>query len=215
MSKSAYPFVVDMSKEMFKKWDKYWTIGSNLLAVACVLDPRCKLHVVEYYFKMMHLEECPRSSSSASSSTISDTRAGLQNFLSDMRSAEPNKTEMEQYLCDALDDTRLDAQFDCLMWWKVKSTKYPIMARLARDILAIPISTVASESTFSTTDRILSPIRSSLNDDSLEALVCAHDWLRASVIETDGVFGDVLWSTDEPLIYDDTITIGGGSDEVV
>ncbi|GAU34710.1 hypothetical protein TSUD_29520 [Trifolium subterraneum] len=40
--------------------------------------------------------------------------------------------------------------FDLLNWWKVNSTKYPILGQMARDILAIPLSTVASESAFST-----------------------------------------------------------------
>ncbi|KAJ3697710.1 hypothetical protein LUZ61_001415 [Rhynchospora tenuis] len=240
-----YFFKVDAP---YKKpaWDveTRWNSTYLMLQLALQLKEainRCKLHVVEYYFKMLHPEECSRfienlktclnqlfkeysdaynksihnqpksssanigSSSSSSSSMITDTRAGLQNFLSDKRTAEPNKTEIEHYLSDALDDTRLDAQFDCLAWWKLKSPKYPILAGLARDILAVPISTVASESTFSTAGRVLNPIRSSLNDESLEALICAQDWLRASVIETGGVFGDVLWSSDEPLPSDDTI----------
>jgi Domain of unknown function (DUF4413) len=33
---------------MFAKWDKYWTSGNTLLVIACVLDSRCKLVVVEY-----------------------------------------------------------------------------------------------------------------------------------------------------------------------
>jgi hAT family C-terminal dimerisation region len=56
-------------------------------------------------------------------------------------------------------------------------------AKLTKDILAVPISTVASESTFSTSGRILSPVRSSLNDESIEALICAQDWLRACVTD--------------------------------
>jgi hAT family C-terminal dimerisation region len=48
-------------------------------------------------------------------------------------------------------------------------------------ILAVPISTVASESTFSTSGRILNPVRNSQSNESIEALVCGHDWLRASV----------------------------------
>lgn len=51
MACSPYPFIVDMSKPMLEKWDKYWNEGNALLAIACVLDPRCKLAVVEYYFK--------------------------------------------------------------------------------------------------------------------------------------------------------------------
>ncbi|KAJ4771400.1 Zinc finger BED domain-containing protein DAYSLEEPER [Rhynchospora pubera] len=237
MSTSPYAFIVNMSHEMLKKWDKYWKAGNVALAIACVLDPRCKLDVVEYYFKMLHPDECPRfmdnlracltqlfkeyfdahskdtqnqaststtSSAQMRSSDISDTRAGLQSFLSGKRNVDPTKTELEEYLSDALDGTSLDVDFDILAWWKLKAPKYPIMARLTRDILAVPISTVASESTFSTAGRTLSPTRSSLNDESLEALICAQDWLKASVTESGGSFGDVVWSS-EPSESDDTI----------
>jgi hypothetical protein len=56
-----------------------------------------------------------------------------------------------------------------------------MLAKMARDVLVVPISTVASESTFSTAGRTLSPVRSSLNDESLQALICGQDWLRASI----------------------------------
>ncbi|KAJ3685134.1 hypothetical protein LUZ61_014298 [Rhynchospora tenuis] len=144
-------------------------------------------------------------STSTSSSDISDTRAGLQNFLSGKRNAEPTKTELEEYIFDGLDGTSLDADFDILAWWKLKAHKYPIMARLTRDILAVPISTVASESCFSTAGRILSPTRSSLNDESLEALICAQNWLSASVVESGGLFGDVICPSVEDVSTDDTI----------
>jgi Domain of unknown function (DUF4413) len=32
-----------MGKEMFAKWERYWTNGNTLLAIACVLYPKCKL----------------------------------------------------------------------------------------------------------------------------------------------------------------------------
>lgn len=59
-------------------------------------------------------------------------------------------------------------------------------ARLARDVLAIPISTVASESAFSTSGRILDDFRTSLTPFMLEALVCGQDWLRRELIEEFG-----------------------------
>ena len=52
---------------------------------------------------------------------------------------------------------------------------------MARDLLAIPISTVASESVFSTSGRVLDSYRSSLGDKTIECLVCAQDWLRISL----------------------------------
>jgi len=55
------------------------------------------------------------------------------------------------------------------------------MQKIARDFLAIPISIVASESSFSTSGRILTPHRSKLRSDTLEALMCVQDWLWSDV----------------------------------
>lgn len=49
---------------------------------------------------------------------------------------------------------------------------------MARDVLAVPISTVASESAFSTSGRVLDSFRSSLTPKIIEALICTSDWLR-------------------------------------
>ncbi|KAJ1703103.1 hypothetical protein LUZ63_002882 [Rhynchospora breviuscula] len=157
MCSSPYPFIVQMGAEMHVKFDKYWTLGNSLLAIACVLDPRCKLAVVEYYMKQ---------------------------------------------LCGDLDEASLDEEFDILAWWKLKTPKYPVLSRLTRDILAVPISIVASESAFSTSGRVLSTVRSSLNDESIEALICAQDWLRASISKNGHKYGDLLWAIDEGSITD-------------
>ena len=47
--------------------------------------------------------------------------------------------------------------FDILGWWKSNGLKYPTLQRIAKDILAIYVTTVVSESTFSTSGRLLSP----------------------------------------------------------
>ena len=49
---------------------------------------------------------------------------------------------------------------------------------MARDILAIPISTVAFESAFSTSGHILDAFRNSLSPKTVEALVCSQNWLK-------------------------------------
>jgi hypothetical protein len=52
---------------------------------------------------------------------------------------------------------------------------------MARDILAIPVSTVASESAFSTGGRVIETFRSSLKQEMTEALICAQQWLKPSI----------------------------------
>ncbi|XP_031120883.1 zinc finger BED domain-containing protein RICESLEEPER 2-like [Ipomoea triloba] len=86
------------------------------------------------------------------------------------------KTELEVYLSEAIIEE--DGEFDLLKWWKVNAGRFPVLSKMARDILVVPISTVASESTFSTSGRVLDAFRSSLTPKIVEALVCAQDWLR-------------------------------------
>jgi hypothetical protein len=68
--------------------------------------------------------------------------------------------------------------FDILGWWKLEGTRYPTLRQIARDILVIPIITVASESAFSTSGRVLSEHHSLLTPKMLEALMCGQSWLH-------------------------------------
>ena len=66
----------------------------------------------------------------------------------------------------------------------MNSANYPILSSITTDVIAIPMSNVASESAFSTGDRILDQYRSSSTPNMVEALVLLHNWLRSSL------FGD-------------------------
>jgi hypothetical protein len=88
-----------------------------------------------------------------------------------------NKSEIDQYLME--DVEKPNVNFDILNWWKVNSSKFPVLAKIVRIVLAIPITTVASESAISTGGRVLDPFRSSLAPKTVEALVCAQNWLRS------------------------------------
>jgi hypothetical protein len=87
-----------------------------------------------------------------------------------------HKSELDKYLPEDCEDP--DEKLDVITWWKLNASRYPIIAHMARDVLAIPISTVASESAFSTGGRILDDFRSSLTPFMVEAIVCSQDWLR-------------------------------------
>jgi hypothetical protein len=94
---------------------------------------------------------------------------------------ENNSKCMSEVDCYFLDGCEASTnEFDILLWWKVNAPKYPILAEIARDILVIPISTIASESGFSNGGRILDPFKSSLSPLTVEALVCTQDWLKSN-----------------------------------
>lgn len=53
--------------------------------------------------------------------------------------------EFEKYLADPLHPRSNTEPFDVLVWWKENESKYPSVSPMARDILAIPVTSVASE----------------------------------------------------------------------
>lgn len=58
-----------------------------------------------------------------------------------------------------------------LDWWRKKQLEYPLLAALARRVLAIPSSQAQSERMFSTAGLTVTPTRSRLLDENVELLV--------------------------------------------
>lgn len=209
--KSPYEEIKMMASSMIEKFEKYWSEIHGILAVASVLDPRFKMKLVEYYFPMIfgnevsHLEVekirklCHKllneykirhgssgnvnqfSNQIETSTSISkkDRLAQFDLFVSNTTNTDSTKSELDIFLDEPLLPRSND--FDILAWWNANSTKYPSLQKVARDVLAIPVSTVASESAFSTSGRFVSPHRNRLHPNTLEALMCARDWLWADI----------------------------------
>ncbi|KAI3850037.1 hypothetical protein MKX03_024912 [Papaver bracteatum] len=93
------------------------------------------------------------------------------------------RTELELYLEEKREPrtSPTGVHFEILGWWKTNSTRYHVLSHMTRDILAIPVSFVASESAFSTGRRVIDPYRSSLLPKTVEALICTQSWLRTPV----------------------------------
>ncbi|CAN6581511.1 unnamed protein product [Malus baccata var. baccata] len=67
--------------------------------------------------------------------------------------------------------------FNLLDCWKGNCAQYPTLSKVAKDVLALPSSTVASENAFSLGGRVVDLFRTSLTPKTVEALVCTSDWL--------------------------------------
>ncbi|KAA0058833.1 transposase [Cucumis melo var. makuwa] len=94
---------------------------------------------------------------------------------------EQGSSEIDIYLLEA--NIRTEGDFDILQWWKMNSDRFEVLGRMARDILAILVSTIASESAFSTGGRVVDSSRCSLAPKIVEALICTQNWLNSDPID--------------------------------
>lgn len=69
---------------------------------------------------------------------------------------------------------------DILSYWKKPSYTWLFSIYMVREVLGIPITTVASESAFTLWSRVLTPYRNRLLPRNVQALVCTRNWLRGS-----------------------------------
>ncbi|KAK6120922.1 hypothetical protein DH2020_045336 [Rehmannia glutinosa] len=110
----------------------------------------------------------------------------------------PMKSELDIYLEEGVfrcQDGEVTSEFDALAWWKSHELKFNILSKLARDVLAIPISTVASEATFSAGTRVLDPYRAKLSSEMV-VLICGADWVR----QLHGIMKPIMAHEDEEQI---------------
>ncbi|MDV3176317.1 MAG: hAT family dimerization domain-containing protein [Sweet potato little leaf phytoplasma] len=100
-----------------------------------------------------------------------------QFYAAQSSSQQALKSELDKYLKEDLEPF-VNPAFNILKWWSVNSARFPVVSQMARDVLAIPISTVSSESAFSTGGRVLNDYRSSMSPAMVECLICLQDWIR-------------------------------------
>ncbi|KAH7672190.1 Tam3-transposase (Ac family) protein [Dioscorea alata] len=108
-------------------------------------------------------------------------RSEFGEFIKQKNTLQPMKNELEIYLQEDVVrfGVETDTKIDVLDWWKVNVVKFPILSKMAHDILSVPVTTVASESAFSAGGRVLDKYRSTLAPKTVDALVCTSDWLKA------------------------------------
>ncbi|KAL2943949.1 putative AC transposase, partial [Bienertia sinuspersici] len=84
------------------------------------------------------------------------------------------KSDLDMYLEEPL--VPHTTNIDILYHWKTNSGRFSILCLMAKDVLAISISAVASKPAFSTGGRVLDCYRSSLKPSTVEAVICLKDW---------------------------------------
>ena len=65
--------------------------------------------------------------------------------------------------------------FNILRWWKTNAHRYPILARVATNILAILITIVTSDQLLA----LVVEYHNKLHSSTFEVLMCCQSWLQA------------------------------------
>jgi hypothetical protein len=184
--------------QMKKKFLKYWKLSYLKMCIPIILDPRCKCKFLEYNlkddieidgpkyfsivkrkFKEMYNAYSTEENADTNAPNEQETQlssghdpwASWAQHVGAQQRQRTKQNELDIYLKDQL--VSPDVSIDILEWWKTNSLKYPTISRMARDVLAIPASTVASESAFSTGSRVISDYRSRLSSETVNARLLA------------------------------------------
>ncbi|GJU11136.1 zinc finger BED domain-containing protein RICESLEEPER 2-like protein [Tanacetum coccineum] len=88
-------------------------------------------------------------------------------------------------------------------FWKEKETMFPVLSRMAMDIISVQASSVASESALSTSGRVLSIRRTRLNLESLEMCMCLKNHLDAKERKQDKYHLEIPLDFEEDVFDDE------------
>ena len=79
--------------------------------------------------------------------------------------------ELDKYLAMPRPDPK---ELDTLMWWRNSSTSLPLLSKLARKLLCIPVTSASSERVFSVAGGIVTNQRHNLDPENMHMLVFCH-----------------------------------------
>ena len=198
---SEYVYVRAMANRMKGKIDEYWGEASLALGISVVLNPYFKVDIIEYGYRQIHgsdadlhlsrfrydltcayhkyakdiSNQVPSSSAMAdvgrcTSSDISFKEWRKGKYERNMVHSQWN--ELDQYL--QLPPENLDKDGNVLAWWQDNARNFPILGKMARDFLAIPVSTVISKSS---EVMKMASVHDGVRPEIAEALICGKDWL--------------------------------------
>ncbi|XP_075665238.1 zinc finger BED domain-containing protein RICESLEEPER 2-like [Castanea sativa] len=168
LCESEDPLLSMMGRDMHEKFDKYWGDIEKLnlmMFVAIVLDQRYKLRFENFWF------------------TKWNPGVVVENMTKKVKMA---LVRMYEHYCDyigySIGQGQDGSSSNNVETRPVNSSKYRLLSKVARDVLVIPLITVAYKSVFSTGGCVLDPFQSSLLLNIVEMLICAQNWLRATDI---------------------------------
>jgi len=165
--------------------------------MAAVLDPRMKL---AYFFEVWHTKL-------AEPEWNKELKATGTRFWEAFKTTQPSiplppevadpieenmllahilpkkKPRGDEYITYVQPDRLADKDVNLFEWWTEKQTTWPILSRLAFNLLSAPAMSAECERVFSSTKKMITPERNHLKADVIEAQECLKSWIKHGITD--------------------------------
>lgn len=111
---------------------------------------------------------------STTNQTNSDSDDELYAFMFKRTKIDRRLSEFQKYLNLPLAGKKVD----CLEFWKIHQSEFPLLSQMARDIFPIQSASVSVERDFSSSARVVTPYRAALKPETIRAVMCVKSWLE-------------------------------------
>ena len=101
----------------------------------------------------------------------------FEHYESGRGAKKKKKSQLDLYLKEPRLSKKKNSKMEVLSWWKENYNRFLMFSVMARDLMSIPITTVASKSSFSIGKKILTTYRSHLLPENVEATLCTKSWI--------------------------------------
>jgi hypothetical protein len=171
-----------------KLCEYYGKTWADMYAIAVILDPRYKTnyyrlndweedHVAHAKGALLRAVEAYETDEEPRSSQADDV-VDLDPMDQEIhQSSKRRRVEEESEVGSYLAMRTASAGENVLGWWKHHANEYPCLARIARDYLAIPATSVPAERVFSGGADLVTKKRGSLNEDTIQAHLSLGSWM--------------------------------------
>jgi len=186
---------IDAAKAAQAKLLKYYHKTTDAYVMALMLDPRLKMD----YFQDNNWDEDvivgeitsslqqtwkkynipPSQMQFEDANDDSPSKDIRKDFVSNVyKRSKDKKDDLESYLSIGVEDINESV----LMYWKSNARRWPRLSSMARDFLAIPSTSAASECSFNFGGDLQGLSRRNLKPDTMESTMCLRSWDRSGVV---------------------------------
>ncbi|KAI3629692.1 hypothetical protein MIR68_011127 [Amoeboaphelidium protococcarum] len=198
MKTSRVQVVRQAADAALQKLNQYCTTFTDYNVIATVLDPRYKARFFDQNKNLLHYDivnvddESPGSEIAQSIVQRYLTRLYQDRVpIAEEELSEVDDFDAELYGGEGVSSDNVDNHLTTyfrdsvsifsenpLEYWKIRELKWPQLAAMAKDFLAIPATSVLSESAFSTGRQIVTDYRGSLEPNTIRNVMVLRDVYR-------------------------------------